>query len=90
MLGTTLGNVYGFTLGVDAGTDLVYLNGSFDGSNDGNIGRLLIVDSFGTTDGKVLVSDEGIKLGSTDGKVLDTRHGNMYMDSHFGLMLEQS
>ena len=28
--------------------------------------------SLGSTDGKVLGSDEGIKLGSTDGKVLGT------------------
>ena len=38
---------------------------------------LLIGDSLGPTDGKVLGSNEGIKLGSTDGKVLGTIIANV-------------
>ena len=34
--------------------------------------RDFFVGSLGTTVGKVLGSDEGIKIGSTDGKVLGT------------------
>ena len=34
--------------------------------------------SLGYTDGKVIGSDEGIKLGSTDGKVLCILLGNVY------------
>ena len=33
---------------------------------------------MGSTDGKVLGYDEGIKLGSTDGKVFGTILGNVY------------
>ena len=32
---TVLGNVYVITLGIDVGTELVYLDGSFDSFNDG-------------------------------------------------------
>ena len=45
---------------------------SFDGSNDGKLEGLFLEDSLVYTDGTVLGSDEGIKLGSTDGKVIDT------------------
>ena len=38
-------------------------------------------------DGKVLGSDEGIKLGSTYGKVVGTIL-DVYMESHFVLILE--
>ena len=64
-----LGNIDRITLGLDIGTDLRSLYVSFDGSNDGNPGRLLHGKSIGYIHGKVLVSDEGIKLISTDGKV---------------------
>ena len=37
----------------------------------------MLVDSLGYTDGKALVSDEGIKLVSTDGKVIGTIIGNV-------------
>ena len=43
---------------------------SFDGSNDIKQEDLFLGDSLWYIDGKVLGSDEGIKLWSTDGKVL--------------------
>ena len=57
MLGTILVNVYGITLRIDFGTELGSLYGYFDGSNDGKLEGLLLVDSLGYTDGKVLKSD---------------------------------
>ena len=42
MLGTILGNVDIITLGIDIGTELVFLDGSVYGSNEGNIEGLLI------------------------------------------------
>ena len=39
------------------------LYGSFDGSNDFQLGGLLIAYSLGYTGGKVIGSDEGVKLG---------------------------
>ena len=42
------------------------------------LGGLLIGDSLGSTYGKVLRSDEGIKLILFDGKVLGTILGNGY------------
>ena len=77
MLGAILGNVDVITLGVDVGTELEYLDGSFDGSNYSKLERMFLEDSLGYTDGKVIVSDEGIKLGSMDGQVLDTILGNV-------------
>ena len=62
VLGTTLENVDRITLGIDIGTELCYLNGFFDGSNDGKLEGLLIGYLLGYNDGKVLGSDEGIKL----------------------------
>ena len=54
------------------------LLGSFDGSNDINIEGLLIEDSLGSIDGKVLGYDEGKKLGISDGKMLGTIIGIVY------------
>ena len=48
------------------------LYGSTDYSNDGKLEGLFLGGSLGYTDGKVLYSDEGIKLGSTDGKFIGT------------------
>ena len=59
MFGTIIGNVDIITLGLDIGTKLGFLDGSFDGSNEGNIEGLFIGDSLGSTDGKVLGSNEG-------------------------------
>ena len=44
---------------------------------DGKLEGLLIVDSLGSTDGKMLRSDVDIKLGSTDGKLIGTILGNL-------------
>ena len=62
MLVTILANIYGITLGLDVGTYLDSLYRYFDSSNDGNIDRLLLGDSLVFNYGKVLGSDEGIKL----------------------------
>ena len=72
MLGTILENEYGITRWLDFGTELGYLDGSFDSSNVGYLEGILIGESMVCTYGKVLVSDEGIKLISTAGKVLGT------------------
>ena len=45
------------TLGLGIGSELGFLDGSFDGSNEGKLKGLLIGDSLGYTDGKLLVSD---------------------------------
>ena len=62
VLGTTLENGDRIILVIDIGTELGYLNVSFDGSNDGKLEGLLIGYPLGYTDGKVLGSDEGMKL----------------------------
>ena len=59
------------------GTYLVSLDGSFDGFDYGNLERLFIGGSLGSTYVKAPGSDEGIKLGSTDSKVLGTILGNV-------------
>ena len=51
-------------------TELGYLYGSFDGSNDGKLVGLLIIRSLVSTYGKVIGSNEGIKLVSTGVKVI--------------------
>ena len=63
---TILGNVDKITLWLDIGTELGFLDGSFDGSNEGKLDVLFIGDSLGYTDVKVLVSDEGtVRAGFT-------------------------
>ena len=62
VLGTILGDVYAITLGLNIVSELVSLAGSFDGSNYCKLEGLLLGESLVSTDGKVLVSDEGIKL----------------------------
>ena len=59
VLGTVLVNIDGITLVLDIGTELGFLDGSFDGSNDGKLEVLFLGDSMGSTNGKVLGSDEG-------------------------------
>ena len=66
------GNVNGIKLVINVGTELGTLDGSFDISNDVNIEVLLLVVSLEYTDGKVLGSDEGIKLGLSYSKLIDT------------------
>ena len=55
---------------VDVGTQQGYLYGSFDSSYDCKIEVSLIGESLGSTEGKVIGSDEGIKLGSSGVKVI--------------------
>ena len=62
LLGTIIGNVDDITLSLDVGTNMWSLNGSFDDSNDNKLKGLLLIDSLGYTEGKVLDSDEGIKM----------------------------
>ena len=78
VLGTLLVNVDVITFGLDVGTNLGSLDGSFDGSNDGKLEGLFLVGSLVYTDGKVLGSDEGIKLGSTHVEVVGTLLVNVY------------
>ena len=59
-------------IGIDVGTDLVFLCSSFDGSNDSMLGSLLLVNAIGSTDGKVFCFNEAIKLVFSDDKVLVT------------------
>ena len=42
VIGTILENIYGITLGIDIGIELVFLDGSFDGSNNGKLEDLLL------------------------------------------------
>ena len=62
MLVTLLGNLYGITLGIDIGTELDSLYEYCDGSNDCKLEGLLFGYSLGYTDGKVLGSNEVIRL----------------------------
>ena len=55
----------------------MFLYWSSDGSNDINFDVLLLGDSLGYTDGKVIGSDEGIKLGLFDDKLLGTTYKNV-------------
>ena len=78
ILGSTDGKVFvtileivdGISLGIDVGTDLVYLNESFDGSNDDKLDGSFLGDSLKSTDGNGIGSYEGIQLGICFGEVL--------------------
>ena len=70
-------NVDVITLGIYFGTDLGYLYGSFDGFNYRKLEGLLIGDALGYTDGKVLGSYKGIKMGLSGGKVFVAILGNV-------------
>ena len=59
VFGTILGNVYRITLGIDIGTNMGFLDGSFDGSNEGKLEGLFLGDSLGSTDVRMIGSDEG-------------------------------
>ena len=76
MLGNILEDVDGITLGLDVGTRLGSLDWLFDCYNDGNLEDLLLWDSLGSTDGKLLDSDVGIILVLSAGKVIGTILGN--------------
>ena len=62
VLCTILGDKNGIMILVDVGTDLGSIEGLYYGSNDVNIEGLLIGGTLRSTHGKVLDSDEGIKL----------------------------
>ena len=62
LIDTILGSVDGIILEIDVGTYLGSLDGYFGGFNDENIEVLLLGCSLGYTDGKLLGSDESIKL----------------------------
>ena len=74
---TLLRNVYGITLGLDVGTDLSSLDGSFDGSNDVNLECLFLGESLGCNDGKVIGSYEGTKRRYTYGTAIIIILGNV-------------
>ena len=78
MIGTILGNVDVITLGVNVETEMGYFDGSFDGSYDCKIELLLFGDSLGSTYGKVICSDEGIKLGLFCCELICAILGNVY------------
>ena len=78
VLDTILGNVYVITLEIDVGTELGFLDVSFDGFNDGKLEGLLLGGSLSYTDGKVIGTNEGINMGYTGGKVLATILVNVY------------
>ena len=61
----------------------------FNGSNYAKLEGYLLRNWPGYTDGNVLGSDEVIKLGLFVGKVIGTIF-EMKMESHLGLVLEQS
>ena len=58
VVGNIVGYLYGITLGIDVITYQRSLEGSFDDSNDNKIEGLVLNDSLGYTDGKVLESDK--------------------------------
>ena len=89
MLGTILVNVDVITLGIGVGTDIGSLDGSFYGYNDGKLEVLFIGDFLASNDGKVLGYDEGVNWDYLMVKLL-VLYLEMYMESHLGLMLEQS
>ena len=62
--------MYEITLGLDVGTELGYLDRSLYGSNDEKLQGLLFGGSLGSTDSKLIQSDEVIKLGISYAKVL--------------------
>ena len=70
VIGSLILNIDGIKLRPDVGTELGNLYGLFHGSSKYKLGCLLDVDSLEYTDGKVVDSDEGIKLVSTDGLFL--------------------
>ena len=78
MIGNILGNVYGITLYIYVVTYLGSLDGSLDGFNDDKLEGLLIEGSLGYNHGKVIGSDEAIKLGISDGKVFVTILGDAH------------
>ena len=77
MIGTIIGNLDVIKLGIDVETKFESLYGYFDGSNDGKSEDCFLEDFPECNHGKVLGSDEGIKMGSTNGKFIGTILGNV-------------
>ena len=77
VIGTILEDSDGIVLGIDVGTELGYLYGSFGDSTDGNLEGLLLVGSLVSTDDKVLGFYEVVKLGLFDGEVIGTILGDV-------------
>ena len=86
---TLLENVDGITLELDVGTVLGSLYGSFKGLNHGKLEGVLFKDSLESSDGKMLGSDEGIKL-----DLLMVQYLSLYlekqMESYVGFILAYS
>ena len=59
VIGTILVHSDIITLALDIGTELCFLDGSFDGYNEGNLEGLLLGVSLGYTNGKVIGYYEG-------------------------------
>ena len=57
---------------------MVSFNGNFDDFIDENLEGLVLLDSLGSNNGKVLDFDECITLESTDGKAMSTNLGDVY------------
>ena len=80
-------NLDGIKFVLHVGNALILIHISFDGSNGDNIGSILVWDSLGFTDGKMLESDEVIILWWYNGKLLGIILGNV--DGIFlGLVVE--
>ena len=90
MIGIILVDVHVITLGLDDGTELGSLDRSFDGSNDGKLDTVFLVDSMGYTDGKMIGSDEGIKLGISELGSLDRSFDGSNDGNLGGLLLGDS
>ena len=75
---TILGDVYGITLVIGVRIELGYLDRYFYGCNDGKFEGLLLGESMGSNGGKVLVSDEVIKIGLYYFELICTILGNFY------------
>ena len=89
VLSAILVDINRIKLGFNVKTELGSLYGSFDGFNDGNIEELFLVGSLWSTHGRVIGSNEDIKMLLSDGKVLRTILVNVDV-IYFGLMLKQS
>ena len=79
MLGTILLDEDLIILGLNVVTDLGSLEGSFDGAYDVNLDKVLFEGLLGYTSGKLLGSDEGIKLVASGGEVVGTLMEDVYV-----------
>ena len=77
LIRTIVENLDGITLRIDFGKEIGSSDVSFDSSNDVKLYRLLLGYSMGSTYGKELESDGGIKLISNYSKVLGNILGDI-------------